>query len=382
MHIGIDGGCWNNRRGYGRFFRELVDALERNDACNRYTVFLDPQSYRDFPARDRFHPRLVETGRSVVEAATAEGRRPVSDLVRMGWAAAREDLDLFFFPSVYSYFPLLRPVPAVVGVHDTIAERNPQLTFSSRRHELFWRWKVRFALAQARTVLTVSEYSKRSIQQWFGIPASRIHVMYEAAAPRFKPAARDESGGGYILYVGGISPHKNIATLIAAFSRVEARRQGTQLVLAGDYAADGFKNCYRELCALVADLKLEQEVRFTGFVPDEELCRLYHGARLFVLPSLDEGFGLPAIEAMACGLPVIVSAGNAMEEVVGNAGVVVDPLDQVALAREIDRVLEDPELRREMSARAVQRAAEFSWDAAAKELLRVFKDARNGKLRD
>ncbi len=381
MHIGIDGGCWNNRRGYGRFFRELLDALERNDTRNRYTVFLDPPSYRNFPVRERFRPRLVETGRSVTEAATVDGRRSILDLLRMGWAAAREDLDLFFFPSVYSYFPLFRPVPAVVGVHDTIAERNPRFTFSSRRHELFWRWKVRLALAQARTVLTVSEYSKRSIQQWFGIPAGRIRVMHEAAAPRFQPAAGDESGGGYILYVGGISPHKNLAMLIRAFSRLKARDRGTRLILVGDYQADGFKNCYAELCELVRSLEIEEEVRFTGFVPDEELCRLYHGARVFVLPSLDEGFGLPVIEAMACGLAVIVSAGNAMEEVVGNAAVVVNPHDEAALAGEMDRLLADAELRRRMGEKAVRRAAEFSWDAAARELLRVFEDARNGKLR-
>jgi len=381
MHIGIDGGCWNNRRGYGRFFRELLDALERNDARNRYTVFLDPPSYRDFPCREQFRARLVETGRPVSEAATVDGRRSVSDLLRMGWAAAREDLDVFFFPSVYSYFPLFRPVPAVVGVHDTIADRHPRLAFSSRRHELFWRWKVRLALAQARTVLTVSEYSKRSIQQWFGIPASRIRVMYEAAAPRFQPAAAEEPGGGYILYVGGISPHKNLATLIRAFSRLEARARETRLILVGDYQADGFKNCYGELRALVSELGLGEQVRFTGFVPDEELCLLYRRARLFVLPSLDEGFGLPVIEAMACGLPVIVSAGNAMEEVVGGAGVVVNPCDETGLAREMDRLLADAELRREMGARAVRRAAEFSWDAAARELLRVFEDARNGKLR-
>jgi glycosyltransferase involved in cell wall biosynthesis len=381
MHIGIDGGCWNNRRGYGRFFRELLDALAKNDTHNNYTIFLDPPSYRNFPNRERFRPRLVETGRSVSEAATAEGRRSVMDLARMGWAVAREDLDLFFFPSVYSYFPLFRPVPAVVGIHDTIADRNPQFAFSSRRHELFWRWKVRLALAQARTVLTVSEYSKRCMQQWLGVPANRIRVMYEAASPRFQRARSHESGPAYILYVGGISPNKNLATLIRAFSRLQARARGVRLILVGDYQLDGFKSCYSELNGLVQNLSLSDEVQFTGFVPDEELCRLYNGAGLFVLPSFDEGFGLPAIEAMACGLPVIVSAGNAMEEIVGGAGVIVDPHDEGALAAQMDRLLGDAPLRRELGERAVQRAAEFSWDSAARNLLGIFEDARDGKLR-
>lgn len=382
MHIGIDGGCWSNRRGYGRFLRELLDALEKNDSSNRYTVFLDPPSYREFPRRQRFSPRLVQTGRAVSESATAEGRRSVGDLLRMGWAVAREDLDLFFFPSVYSYFPLLRPVPAVVGIHDTIADRNPRLSFGSRRHEWFWRGKVRLALAQARTVLTVSHYSKRCVEQWFGIPANRIRVMYEAAAPRFQPGPRVYSGDPYVLYVGGISPHKNLAALIRAFGHVDARRQGCKLILVGDCQSDGFKSCYHELRALVASLNLEEHVRFAGYVPDEELARLYNGAELFVLPSLDEGFGLPVIEAMTFGLPVIVSSGNAMEEIVGDAGVVVDPHDHLALAAHIDRLLADPALRRDLGQKGVRRAAEFSWDAAARELLQVFDDARSGKLRD
>jgi len=173
MHIGIDGGCWNNRRGYGRFLRELLEAVARCPAGNEYTVFLDSFAYQDFHLKEPFRPVLVQTSQAVSEAASVEGRRSLSDLFRMSRASAREPMDLFFFPSVYSYFPLLRRVPTLLGVHDTIADRNPRFAFVSRRHELFWRLKVRLALFQADVVLTVSEYSKSCLRECF---LSLIHI--------------------------------------------------------------------------------------------------------------------------------------------------------------------------------------------------------------
>jgi glycosyltransferase involved in cell wall biosynthesis len=205
--------------------------------------------------------------------------------------------------------------------------------------------------------------------------------MHEAASPRFQRGESGSSDGAYVLYVGGISPNKNLATLIRAFSRLQARARGVRLILVGDYESDGFKSCYGALTELVQSLGLSREVQFTGFVPDEELCRLYNGAGLFVLPSFDEGFGLPAIEAMACGLPVIVSAGNAMEEVVGDAGLIVDPNDEVGLTAHMDRLLGNTELRREFGEKGIRRAAEFSWESAARNLLGIFEDTRNGKFR-
>src|SRR5260370_18256868 len=179
MRIGIDGGCWSNRRGYGRFLHELLEALLKLDAGHRYTIFLDRASLRSFSLGGLIEPVLVPTAEGVAEAATAAGRRSIADLLRMSWAVARRPLDLFFFPSVYSYFPLLRPVPMILGMHDTIADRNPQFTFASRRQALFWKCKARLALTQARTIVTVSKYSSQSIQQWFGGPENRIRVLYE-----------------------------------------------------------------------------------------------------------------------------------------------------------------------------------------------------------
>jgi glycosyltransferase involved in cell wall biosynthesis len=378
MHIGIDGGCWTNRRGYGRFLRELLDALAVEDRVNRYSVFLDAAAYPEFRLGQPFRAVRVGTRRSVTQAAHAGGRRSFSDLLRMSRAVAKERLDLFFFPSVYSWFPLPRRVPTVTVIHDTVADRNPELAFDSRRHQQFWRWKVRLAITQARTILTVSEYSMRCLQAEWKLPPERIRVLYEAASPRFLKIAYAPVEP-YILYVGGISPNKNLATLVRAFARVHAAHSGLKLILAGDYQSDGFKSSYAQLRALIEALGLGRNVVFTGYVPDDELCLLYNGARAFVMPSLDEGFGLPALEAMACGTPVIASSGNALEEIAGGAALLVDPHQEGALASAILSVLEDPLFAAEMSRRALERAAQFSWSRTARELMGIFRETARQK---
>ncbi len=378
MHIGIDGGCWTNRRGYGRFLREMLAALAVEDRENQYSVFLDSAAYPEFHLGEPFRAVRVGTRQPVAQAAHAGGRRSLPDVLRMSCAVAGERLDLFFFPSVYSWFPLLGRVPTLTGIHDTIAERNPAFAFDSRRHERFWRWKVRLAIAQARTILTVSEYSKRCLQTERKLPPERIRVLYEAASPQFRriECAAPEP---YVLYVGGISPNKNLATLVRAFARVRAAHFGLKLILAGDYQSDGFKSSYAQLRALVEALGLGRDVVFKGYVPDDELCLLYNGARVFVMPSLDEGFGLPALEAMACGAPVIVTSGNALEEIAGGAALLVDPHQEGALPAAIQGVLDDPLFAAELSRRSLERAARFSWSRAAQELLEIFREtARHG----
>jgi glycosyltransferase involved in cell wall biosynthesis len=371
MHIGIDGGCWNNRRGYGRYLRELLEAVARAGGPNRYTMFLD--SPAAFPVPAAVETVFVKTSQTVELSARAGSRRSIGDLLRMSRAVAAHKLELLFFPSVYSYFPLLRPMPVVLGIHDTIADRNPHFAFASKRHELFWRWKVRLAILQADTILTVSNYSSQCLQQTLRVPGSRIRVVHEAASPVFRKLDGAGGTGDFILYVGGISPNKNLPSLVRAFARLE-HPGGLKLMLVGDHTNDGFKGCYQDLTELVGSMGLSGKVVFAGYVPDEELCALYNRARIFVLPSLDEGFGLPVLEAMACGAPVVISSGNAMEEVAGGAAVVVDPRDEAALAGALDRLLRDQPYRAELAERSLHRAAEFSWDAAARGLLNVFEE--------
>jgi glycosyltransferase involved in cell wall biosynthesis len=377
MRIGIDGGCWTNRRGYGRYLRELVAALALVDRRNQYVIFLDSGADRSEAWPPPFEPRFVDTRIETAEAARADGRRSVPDLLRMSAAVARERFDVFFFPSVYSYFPLLRSVPLLVGVHDTIAESFPRFAFASRRQERYWRAKVRLALWQADRCLTVSEHSRRSIERVYGFPSGRLDVAYEAAAAVFQPTF--EPREDFILYAGGISPNKNLQTLLEAFAGLAQCRGGMRLVLAGDYLGDRFQSSYDDLIGWIADLDLQQSVHLAGRVSDEELASLYRRARLLAMPSFDEGFGLPAIEAMACGAPVVVSSGNSLEEVVGEAGLVVDPYDTRALRDAMARILGDDALAADLSAKAIARAGSFSWDATARGVLAALERTRAGK---
>lgn len=379
MHIGIDGGCWSNRRGYGRFLRELLDALSAMDTTNEYSIFLDAAGYSSFHLRDRFHPVLVSTSQSVEAAARADGHRPVKDMLRMSRAVMRSRLDVFFFSSVFSYFPLIRRVPMVLGVHDTIADKNPRFSFATHTQHLFWTAKIKLALAQADTVLTVSEYSKRCIENVLGVSGRRIRVLYEAAAPCFRRIAVAPPLDPFFLYVGGISPNKNLATLIRAFHRVHSRNSKARLLLVGDYQSDGFKSSYTELRDLVDRLGVTARVHFAGYVPDEELISLYNQATAFVMPSFDEGFGLPAMEAMACGAPVIVSSGNSLSEVTGNAGIVVDPHDESGLADAMQHILVQPDAGAAFSRKSLERAAQFSWRNAATRLLEIFAETAERK---
>jgi glycosyltransferase involved in cell wall biosynthesis len=373
MQIGIDGCCWTHRRGYGRFLRELLPALGRADSVHSYHVYLDSSSYPEFDLGPPFIAHQATTQKGVIQSATETSHRSLRDIAAMS-RSVRQPLDLFFFPSVYSYFPLLRRIPVLVAIHDTIADRNPRFAFSSKKQEWLWRLKVRAALAQADTIVTVSEHSRRSIAEWFHVPASRIAVIQEAASSVFQPGSYPPPHRPFALYAGGISPNKNLPSLIRSFARTGARLRGAQLILAGDYESDQFKGNYAEVRSLITELDLENDVILTGLVSDSELCRLYNTCTVFVMPSLDEGFGLPAVEAMSCGRAVIVSRGTSLEEVTADAGILVDPQSIEQISDAIDRVFSDEQLRCSLGERALRRANEFSWDQSARQLLGVCEE--------
>jgi glycosyltransferase involved in cell wall biosynthesis len=230
--------------------------------------------------------------------------------------------------------------------------------------------------------LTVSRNSRVRIAATLRIPESSIDVIGEGPGDAFRPindpgAVRSmldryrlPAAAPLVLYVGGISPHKNLDGLLQAFARLP---ENAHLAVVGDHAGDSFYGCYPQLLELRARLGLEPRVTFTGFVPDEDLALLYNAATVLALPSLDEGFGLPAVEAMACGLAVAASRSGAMPEVLGPAGVLFDPRDQADMAAALSRVLQDPKLRGDLSAEGQRRAALFTWSAAARDTVRLFE---------
>lgn len=388
MRIGIDGGCWLNRRGYGRYARSLLNALAVRADGDEYVLFVDPETARDPTLPASFQTVVVPTRRPPAEAASASGRRDLTDLWRMGWAVARHPPDVFFFPSVYTFFPLLRPIRSIVAIHDVIAERHPKHVFARRRLQLFWRAKLAIAVRQAHLILTVSDHARDGIIEQFRIPPNRIRVILEApdtifrrlASPRdpvdLLPACGLPRNSRYLLYVGGISPHKNLPLLVEAFRRLltGADLASLRLLLVGDYSSDVFYSCYEDLRGLVARHGLEGSVCFTGFVPDEALVELYNRAEVVVLPSLEEGFGLPAFEAAACGIPVVASNVGPAGSLLGPAAWTFPPSDVDALTVALRTLLRDPARRQAMGAEGLRRAATFTWDRAAAQAHAMFRE--------
>lgn len=389
MRIGVDASCWANKRGYGRYTRELLSALLSADDQNEYLFFIDAESASqadDLPAG--VSQVKVATSEAATQAASASGRRSLRDLWAMRQAVGQHgyDLDLFYFPSVYTYFPPKTRAKVIVTIHDTTAERYPKLIFPNRRSGFFWKLKVHLAVRRADLIATVSEASKREIIKEFGVSPDRVSVIPDAVGAEFCPLTEVDRSQEitahygvncdepFILYVGGISPHKNLHTLVDAHASLvqESSTAKANLVLVGDYQKDVFFSSYTGLQERIEELGTGDKVVFTGFVDDDDLKYFYNAASALVMPSFDEGFGLPALEAMACGTPVIASNAGALPEVVGSAGRLFNPHSSQELQEQLAAVLGDSLVHDSMSRLGLQRAREFSWERSAQSALAAF----------
>ncbi len=389
--IGVDASCWTNRRGYGRYTRGLLRALLAADPRNEYCWFIDSEtadSGEELPAE--VHRVIVQTSRAAERSASASGHRSLRDVWAMRQAVRRHrpPLDLIFFPSVYTFFPVTGRLKVVVAIHDTIAERYPALIFPHWRARLLWTLKVRWAIRQADLVTTVSEAAKQALVEQFGIRAEAIRVVPDAADPTFRPLGDDprtqsilanygiHRAERFILYVGGLSPHKNLTTLVDAYARLlRCESYGDlRLVLVGDFQGDVFFSSYPSLRETVHQSGLASRVVFTGFVPDAELVHLYNAAQALVLPSFDEGFGLPVLEAMACGIPVVASRIPALRGLANDAGLFFEPGAPDELAHRLGEVLSNAQLRQALSRKGLSRAQQFSWERSARVALAAFEE--------
>ena len=388
MRIGIDACTWSNRRGFGRFTRELLEALISVDQTNEYMFFVDGDTAKDDEIPAGVKTIAVNTTVSPMEAASASGRRSIRDLWAMSREVWRHKLDLFFFPAVYSYYPIFNRAKIIVTLHDVIADHHPELVFPNAKLKMFWKLKQNMAIRQAHLILTVSDYSRREIIEYFKLPESKVRVVSEGARSVFTIIPPNEAitetlsryqlkpGEEFLLYVGGISPHKNLSALVDAFHQIISSSEfsNLKLILVGDYKEDSFFSAYPSLKKQVGELNLSEKVIFTGFIEDLELAHLYNAAKLVVLPSLEEGFGLPAVEAMACGAPVASSNRGSLPEVLSKAGRFFDPTDTKDMSTVIKQVLSSDALRKTMSQIGLSRAQEFLWKKAARDALTIFNE--------
>jgi glycosyltransferase involved in cell wall biosynthesis len=303
---------------------------------------------------------------------------------RLSWEMAWEAPDLLFVPA--HVLPLVRPRCCVATVHDLGFHYFPEA--HTPFQNAYLRWATRFNARCAARVLADSEATRQDLIRLCGTAESKIVVVYpgcdESLAPVTDPAMlaavcrRYGLTKHYLLYVGSLQPRKNLVRLVEAFASLHESRPADkespiadlQLVLAGP---TGW--LFDEILDRITHLGLSDRVVVTGYVPTADLASLLSGALAFVFPSLYEGFGLPVLEAMACGTPVVCSNVSSLPEVAGNAALLVDPLDTEALVEALARIVSDPGLRRELVQRGFRQAKRFSWRRCARETLQVLENA-------
>jgi glycosyltransferase involved in cell wall biosynthesis len=376
VRVGVDATSWINRRGYGRFARNALSRLVALDPSTSYVFYIDAASAPEAHLPDGAEERRVTLRERPDRAASAGSNRSVRDLARLVRAARADALDAFLFPSVYTYYPVVG-VPTVVGVHDVTVSELPHLTLPSRHALFLWKLKERVALRRATRLFTVSQASRLALSQRLRVAPNEIAIVPEAPDPCFRPRGDDETAdalrryglvaGEFLVYAAGVSPHKSLDTLLEALALLHAEDRSPQLVLAGDLENDSFLSAATEIRERIGALGLESQVRLPGFVPDDDLARLYSACAAAVVPSLAEGFGLPAVEAAACGAPAVLSDLPAHRETLDGAALFFPPKDVAALAERLREVLRE-DLRPSFGARGRGAVAGLSWDLAAERL--------------
>jgi glycosyltransferase involved in cell wall biosynthesis len=385
MRIGVEATCWQNTRGYGRHVRSLISALVNLDVENQYTLYMDTlPDEKSVPRAAEIH--LVHSVVPAAIAASASGRRSVRDMWLMSRALSGSALDLLLFPAVYSYVPVVSRARKLVMIQDIIAEKYPQLTLPSRGARLAWKAKTTLGRSQADAIVTLSEYSRQGIIEHFRIAPTRVFATDMAADPVFRVLDVPQStpllesmGVGRdqrtVAYVGGFGPHKNLEMLVTVFAKLVSRSElsDTRLVMVGEYEKEVFYSQYGAIKQQIERLGISDRVVFTGYLPDEELVILLNLVTVLALPSLMEGFGLPGIEAAACGCPVVATTESPLPELLGGGGLYIDPTQPEDLELKLIRVLTSPGLREQMREAGLAAARRLTWEAAARQMMGVIE---------
>jgi glycosyltransferase involved in cell wall biosynthesis len=358
--------------GIGTYVRNLLRHLARQDHETDYVVICRPAHVSS----------VLQLGANFRPLPTRARPYSVGEQIAIPALVSREKPDLFHTP--HYVLPPLTRCPSVVTIHDCIHLMFPQY-LPNRFAYAYARTFMSAAAHRSARVLTVSETSKRDILRFFTVPEDKVTVIPNAIDERFgTPPADDEIqrvreryqlSDEFVLYTGNIKPHKNVDRLIDAFHQLREEGFGQlRLLIIGDEIST-----HPSLRRAVHRWKLHKHVRFLGFVPDQTLAVLYRLASVFVFPSLYEGFGLPPLEAMASGTPVVTSNVSSLPEVVGDAAVLIDPLDPAAIASGIRQVLTDPGLRADLVARGLERARMFSWDTSVQRVREIYGQVARGR---
>jgi glycosyltransferase involved in cell wall biosynthesis len=353
--------------GIGTYTRNLLRHLARIDRESEYVLLCQEP---DLGVASQLGPNF----RTVLEPSPSYS---VQEQFHVPWVLHRERPDVFHAP--HYVLPPAARCRSVVTIHDCIHLMFPQY-LPSRMAYAYAKASMWMAVRRSHRILTVSEASKRDIIHFFNVRPEKIVVVYNAIDERFRATPSEEDvarvreryqlAHGFVLYVGNIKPHKNLVRLIEAYDMLRHRGfEELKLLIIGDEISK-----LPALRRAVHKHKLHKHVRFLGYQPDDTLAVLYRLAEVFVFPSLYEGFGLPPLEAMACGTPVVTSNVSSLPEVTGDAAVLVDPYEVESIAEGMQRVLTDAALSAELRAKGIARAREFSWERSVGRTRELYQE--------
>lgn len=373
MKIGIDARAakWYRGTGIGTYTYQLINCLNRIDNINNYLLFTPDNSKCTIPLKNNFK----------INSISKEMGGNFWSEINIPNILEHKDIDLYHIPQNGVGLPYDKKCNFIITLHDVIPYKMPE-TVSDRYLKIFSE-QIPMTVSQCDGILTVSNHSKKDIIETLKFPEDKIYVTHLAAEDIYKPLNRNLSkdiikkhyfiDNDFILYVGGFSPRKNIIGLIESFSKVlHSYKKNLLLVIAGKKGKS-----YDTYKKRVEQLNISDKVIFPGFISIDHLPYLYNASELFVYPSFYEGFGLPPIEAMSCGVPVIGSNCTSVPEVLGNSGLLVDPNNIDELSNSILKILNDKNLKENLIASGLMRSSELSWEKTAKQTLAAYNKTLN-----
>jgi len=371
MKIGIDARGINfySGTGIGTYTENVLKNLINIDTINNYTIYWSGNNYESIK---KDNCKIIMTSKK--HQRFFEDHYFPANL-------AKEKIDIYHMPQNGIGFSEEIPCKKIITIHDLIPYVMPETV--GRGYLLKFLKEMPFIIGGSDGIITVSEFSKRDILKFFPIDENKIFVTPLAADKKYTPLDKAlcrvflkdvyNITDPFILYLGGFSERKNVASVFAAFSKIYKNlNKKYNLVIVG-----GYKDSSQRLLKLTSELKIESNVIFTGFVPEEHLPVFYNACDTFVYPSFYEGFGLPPLEAMNCGTPVIASNLTSIPEVVGDGGILINPYDITEISSAIGNLLSNEKLKEELSNKALKRAREFSWQNTANNTLKVYENVYN-----
>jgi glycosyltransferase involved in cell wall biosynthesis len=368
MKIGVDAraAIWYRGTGIGTYTFQLIKNLYLLDKVNQYRFFWPGDEYAN-----------LDIGSNSIFNSIEKSKEKFWEEIHIPNCLENEKIDLYLVPQNGIGLPAKKKCQMVVTIHDLIPYVYPETV--GRSYLKVFLEEMPRVVEESDMIITVSQCSKADIQRIFKVPDEKIAITYEAAESIYKPMdkeaaklyLKDNYGleGKMILYLGGFSPRKNLKGLINAFYEIHRDiKEDYKLVLPGKQSRD-----FKDMQLLGEVLKIDHRIEYPGFVPVEDLPYFYNAAEIFVYPSFYEGFGLPPLEAMACGTPTITSNTSSIPEVVGDGAMLYNPFNTMDLADSLFKLINDDNLAKEYGVKGLKRAQEFTWEKTAKETLSIFE---------